>query len=242
MIGNYPAILAHPFQVGAGFLVARFGELCQAEDGHLTAFQREDALAGANADAQFLRLERLADEVVGAGVEALDDILRSPPRGQEDDVHISAGVAVSDVPAQLDARHFRHFPVGNDQAIRAAPQHLQGLATVAGRSHLVAEVGQRFGQHLRGETVVIYNEDSHGIGSRVVVMFRSAAINLAGTRSKYFFHSPRRRSTCAGISATRPVRLRSSMAAAACCRPRADTLAEAPLMRCATLRDSFRVP
>ena len=167
MLGDHAAILAYAFQVRAGFLVARLGQFRQAEDGDFAAFERQDALARVNADAEFLRFERLADEVVGAGVQALDDVLRSPPRGQQNDVDVAAGISLANVPAQFDSGHPRHFPVENHQAIRAAPHQFQGLEAVSGRGHLVPDLRKRICQDVRGDVVIIDDQDAHDVGSDV---------------------------------------------------------------------------
>ena len=91
VLGEHAAILPYPLQVGAGLRIARLGQLRHAEDDQLAALQGEHPLAGANPHDKLLHGEGLVDEVVGAGVHAVDDELRALPRGEQDDVDVTAG-------------------------------------------------------------------------------------------------------------------------------------------------------
>ena len=49
-------------------------------------------------------------------------------------------------------------------------------AAAARRGHLVPELRQGIRQHVGGEVVVIYDQDAHDIGSRLLTPARSAAV------------------------------------------------------------------
>jgi hypothetical protein len=60
--GENLAVALHAFEVRAGFGVARFGELRQREDRHVTALELQDSLGDADAAREFFRIEWLGDE------------------------------------------------------------------------------------------------------------------------------------------------------------------------------------
>ncbi len=66
--GEGSRVVTDSLEVGAGFRIARFGELGQSEDGQVARFQVDNSFAGADACDQFQGPKGLGDEVVGAGV------------------------------------------------------------------------------------------------------------------------------------------------------------------------------
>ncbi len=57
MLGEHPTILPHAIHVGAGFLIVRFGQFCQAQDRYFAALQRQNPFPGTNANARALPAE-----------------------------------------------------------------------------------------------------------------------------------------------------------------------------------------
>ena len=160
MLGDHAAILADAFQVRARVLIARLGEFRQAEDDHFAAFERQDAAARVNADVEFLRFKRFRDEVVGAGVQALDDVLRSAPRGQQNDVDVSAGSSARGCVGTT------RFPSSPASPSRERPGDRRRSVSVPAprirlrRGHLMSEPRKRIRQHVRGDIIIIDDQDA----------------------------------------------------------------------------------
>ena len=97
----------------------RLEEACRPED-------REDARL------ELRRVERFADEVVGAGAEPVDELLGVIDRGQDEDGQRCLVERLADEAADLDPAHARHHPV-EDQEIgpRAGGEALERARTVA---------------------------------------------------------------------------------------------------------------
>jgi hypothetical protein len=72
----------------------------------------------------------LAEEVVGAGGQSVDDVERVRQRGQQDDRKV--GIGVLDLPAQLVAVHAGHDDVRQHQVHRTVGKPLQGPPPVLG--------------------------------------------------------------------------------------------------------------
>ncbi len=162
VLGQHAAILADPLQVGAGLRIARLGQLRHAEDEQLAALQGENPLAGADSSDKLLHGEGLVDEVVRAGVHGVDDELRALPRGEQDEVDVTAGRPLADFSAELDPAHLGHHPVGDYQAELSAANQLEGLVAVVGDAHLVSELRQRVFQDFCRDVVVVNDQDFHG--------------------------------------------------------------------------------
>ena len=79
--------------------------------------QLDDAFAGAEAQFEFVHIERLLDIVVGAGLEAGEDLFDVSLAGKEDDVHVSfVGVAsLTDLLAYLKPAQAGHHPIEQGQ-------------------------------------------------------------------------------------------------------------------------------
>ncbi len=155
------AVFAHPLQVSARLGTARFGQLGEREDSHIPAFQGEQSHARANANAQFGRMERLRDEVVGPRAQALDDVVGPVARGNENNVHVAREVPFSNSAAQFEPVHLRHFPVGNDQAKDARAQDFERFPPVPCRTDFVAGADERFAQQVSCDFIVVDNQDTH---------------------------------------------------------------------------------
>src|SRR5947208_1231184 len=63
--------------------------------------------------------------------------------------------------AQLDAAHFRHFPIGDDQAVIARAQDFQRLPTVPGDFDFVARAAKQLAKEIEGDFVIVDNQDAH---------------------------------------------------------------------------------
>ena len=135
---------------------------------------------GADPHHELLGLEGFVDEVVGAGVHAVDDVLRSVPRREQNDVDVAAGGAPPDLLAEFDAGHFRHLPVGDHHAELPAADQFQGLAAVAGHGHLVPELRQRMFQDFHRDVVVIRDQNSHEPVSEAIAVRKVSAGAVPG--------------------------------------------------------------
>ena len=86
---EHRGVARQPLAVALGVAVARLDGQRQAEDHRLGGVEivgvALDPHQRAHARAQLVRVERLGDEVVGAGLEALDPVLGLMQRGDEHD-------------------------------------------------------------------------------------------------------------------------------------------------------------
>src|SRR5258707_794449 len=72
----------------------------------------------AQADLQFIGVERLGDVVVGARFHALDKIFSLTLGRKEKNVDVRGTASLAHLAANLDAIHLRHHPVENGQPRR----------------------------------------------------------------------------------------------------------------------------
>ena len=90
-----------------------------------------------------MRVERLGDEIVGAGFESLDAILGLLERGdQHDRNQPRTGVGLQR-PADVEAVGRRHHHVEQHQVRRVAPDPLEGRGTARDGVDAVAVAGQQ---------------------------------------------------------------------------------------------------
>ncbi len=123
--------------------------------------QRHDALARSQARAQFDDVERLDQEVVGAGVEAGHAVFTAIARGQQDhvDVVLALGARAA---ADFEAVGIRHHPVEDRQARAVGRQHGRQRRLAVGNGHdLVPEPDERLLEQPARDRVVVGYQDSH---------------------------------------------------------------------------------
>ena len=112
--------------------------------------------------AQLLGIERLDDVVVGAGVEAGDQVAAALARGEQHQVHVGERQLGADAAAHLGAVHLRHHPVENGERRRG------GRAQVIPRVGAVRDDGdvelpalERPRQDFRRHPVVVGYQSMH---------------------------------------------------------------------------------
>ena len=130
--------------------------------------QRLQTQHGAHAGEQGRLLDRLDEIVVGAVVEALDDVLEVALGGQHDDRHErQAGVGLQRLEG-FDAVHARHHDVENDDVGFQRAGLFEAFDAVAGGRDLVALRAQAQLDDLPVVGIVIDDEDeglfAHGNG------------------------------------------------------------------------------
>ena len=113
----------------------------------------------ADADAELAGPQRLADEVVGAELEAAQAILVGGAGRQEDEGHEGEVRVAADVLHQRPAVHLRHRDVGDDQVRRAVQRRREPLGAVRRGRHREAGVRERLLDADEGRGVVVDRED-----------------------------------------------------------------------------------
>jgi hypothetical protein len=124
--------------------------------------QVEDAHTGVQPGHQLDTVERLGEEVVGAGFERLGQVFRRVPRGEHHEVGLQAQRGGAHRAADLGAFESRHAPVEDGQQRR--PGHDQagaGLQPVDDDFDLVAPQFERPHQDGAGNRIVVGDEDAH---------------------------------------------------------------------------------
>src|SRR5258705_6498948 len=129
---------------------------------HMVA-QPEDPLSGLVPRAQFVHVDGLRDEVIGAGFHALEVALFSTGRSDQEEVGIAIRGPGPQPPAELRAIDFGHLPVGNDDREMAKLQVRPSLAPVLGFRHLVAEALEHGAQRHARDGVVFGEEQIHRV-------------------------------------------------------------------------------
>ena len=61
------------------------------------------------------------------------------------------------MPAEFDSGHPFHFPIENDQAIRAAAHQFERLSPASGGGHLMPELRQNILQNISDDVIVVDN-------------------------------------------------------------------------------------
>jgi hypothetical protein len=161
MAGDGAGVALDALDVSAGFIIAALGQLGQREQRHVARLQGENPLGGLQTDEQLVGIQGLVEEIVGAGAQAFHALLGALAAGQHDHVDIAGNIFPPRRAAQLDAVHFRHVPIGDDQPDLALVQDLHGLAPIVGGDHGVAHVGHRVGHDAQGEIIIIHNKNLH---------------------------------------------------------------------------------
>ena len=124
--------------------------------------QADDPLARAEPDPQLVPVERLGQEIIGAGLHALDQVLLLGFRGQEDGVDIAGPLRRADAPEQSRAVQLGHHPVGDDHGEEAGLEEAPGLGPVLRRGDLVPPLLEVVLQQPPGDRIVVRDQDLHG--------------------------------------------------------------------------------
>ena len=107
---------------------------------------------------ELLDLERLGDEVVGAGADRRDRGLDAAERGDHDDRHV--GPVGGDALAQLEAVHAAHVEVGDDDVEVLVLEQRQRFVGRRLPRRLEAGAAQRGFQRLAQTLIVVDDEDA----------------------------------------------------------------------------------
>ena len=123
----------------------------------------EDTLGGrAGADAKLIAVEGLCEEVIGAAVHSLDEVFVLGFGGEENQVDVIEEVLGADSADELDAVHFGHHPVGDDDREFSFVETFEGFRTGDGFGDLVAEFFERAAKQAARDGVIFCNQDFHG--------------------------------------------------------------------------------
>src|SRR5438094_153813 len=87
------------------------------------------AASSVAAPKQCFRIERLGDKVVGAGRQPSDDMVGAAVAGEQDEIDV-VGRSLADFLAQCRPVEPRHVPIGDDQAVNALVNPIEGLVAV----------------------------------------------------------------------------------------------------------------
>ena len=125
---------------------AEAGELLRLHEGRLglaqVMLEADDPLSRAEADSQFVAVERFGQEIVGAGVHPLHEVFLLGLRRQEHRVDISRALEGADAADQARAVELGHHPVGDDHGEGVALEEPPRLGAVPGGGYLVAPLLQ----------------------------------------------------------------------------------------------------
>ena len=125
--------------------------------------QIENAAAGVQADAQFVSVERLRKVIIGAGVHALDQVLRFGARGEQEYIDVGFAVGAANAPADFQAIHPGHHPI-QDRKTRSilGLQDAPGFGTATRDDGLIPPLGEHGLQHGLKYRIVLSGQDAHG--------------------------------------------------------------------------------
>ncbi len=160
-LGEKAGVALDALDVSTDFHVAAFGELSEGEERHVACFQGKDSLGVSKDDLHFLHIERLGEKGIGTGGESLAAALGTFASGEHDEIDITVEIVRADGAAKLQAVHFGHFPVGDDEAYSAVAEEVERFGRAAGADHGVAQLGEGAGENVEVEGVVIYGQDLH---------------------------------------------------------------------------------
>ena len=141
-----------------------------------------DAQQRADARPQLGRVERLADEIVGAGLDPADAARGVVERRDEHDRNEPRGRILLDRPTRLEPVDVRHHHVHQDEIGRLGANEPQRFGAVGSRPHGVA-VGrqQRFDQPGIARDVIDDQHGAHGC-SLFFAGIRLSGSQLVGRR------------------------------------------------------------
>ncbi len=141
------------------------GELLGLDQGRLglaeVMLEADDPLPRAKPDPQLVPVERLGQEIIGAGLHALDQVLLLGFRRQEDGIDIAGPLGRADPPDQSRAVQLGHHPVGDDHGEEAAIEEAPGLGPVLGRRHLVPPLLEVVLKQPPRDRIVVRDQDLH---------------------------------------------------------------------------------
>ncbi len=143
--------------------VGKAGERVGGGEADEVALHRGDALGGAEPRIELLGERRLGDEIVGAGIERLDQAAMAAFRGHIEDIdRAPAGGEQTRLPAQLQPRHGGELVAGDqrlDQRVQLNPR--QGRILVGEGQDVMAARFEKLGNSRAGGTARVNESDSH---------------------------------------------------------------------------------
>ena len=115
---------------------------------------------------ELVRIGGLGQEVVGAGAEAFQLVLAAILAGQQDDVDVALEGAGPDVPAELQAVHPGHDPVGDHEGDLIGFEESRRLEAVDRHDGLVAHPFEGPAKEKGRGGLVFRDQDLHEALSR----------------------------------------------------------------------------
>ncbi|MCG3148441.1 MAG: hypothetical protein PCFJNLEI_01884 [Verrucomicrobiae bacterium] len=117
----------------------------EAFDGIGGVFEADEA---ADANFDFVNVERFGEEVVSAGIEAGLHLLGGVAGGQDENGDVLGVFLGAESAAEGQAVEAGHADVGDDEVGLVGQGQREGVATVVGGHDLVATAGEDFGEDL----------------------------------------------------------------------------------------------
>ena len=130
--------------------------------------QRLGAQIGAHARNQRRMLDRLGQILVGAGIQAMHDVLQRGFRGHQDDRHVRQRSIGPNLPGDLEAIQLGHHHVEEHEVGQQRTNRLQRLLAVDRLRGLVAPARQARLQDLAVVRVVVDDQDERRIAHQPV--------------------------------------------------------------------------
>ena len=141
-------------RVVRGFKAHHFARFDEA------TFEMEDALAGAQARFQFIHVERLGEVVVGAGLEARDDVFLRLFRSEQHHVDVRLILLAAHFAADAGTVEFWHDPIEKREARPVGFAELaNGGAAVFDGDDFVSGALESFFEKAARERLVIGDEN-----------------------------------------------------------------------------------
>ncbi len=124
------------------------------------AFEMKDALAGAQARFQFIDVERLGEVIVGAGLEARDDVFLRLFRSEQHHVDVRLILLAAHFTANTGAIEFGHDPIEKREARPVGLTELaNGGAAIFDGDDFISGALESFFQETARERLVIGDEN-----------------------------------------------------------------------------------
>jgi hypothetical protein len=117
--------------------------------------QAQDAPARVQARDQFRLVHGLDEVIVGARLQARDDVFLGVAGGQQQRIHIAIQLQIAHRLAQRHPVHFRHFPVSDQHGVVALGHPVERLGTVGHGIDLIPRLLQKAGHEHPRDWIVL---------------------------------------------------------------------------------------